>query len=384
MTDIAVVGAGAVGLPSAYFLAQEGLEVTVVDRESAPAQGSFKAAIGGVRATHSEPAKIVLCQDSIRVFSTWKEKTGTEIGWKMGGYCFPAYREQDEKLLKGMFPIQHKYGLKIDWLDPDGVEKVVPGINAAGLRGGTLSIEDGQVSPLLFASSLSQECTKLGVEFRLGESVEQVLVKSNRVVGVRTSKGIISADYVLNAAGAWASQIAATVDVSIPVSPDSHEAGISMPVDRFLEPLVVDIRPGPEGRTANFYFGQTHDGSVIFCYTPSPIIPGEDRRCTSEFLPIIANRLVDLIPRFKHLVIRRLWRGLYPMTPDGLPIIGEAPDLGGFYLTAGLCGQGFMMGPGIARNMAHYIARGSPYLDGYLFEALSPLRDFYAKKEALK
>jgi sarcosine oxidase subunit beta len=384
MTDIVVVGAGAVGLPSAYFLAQEGMQVTVVDREPAPAQGSFKAAIGGVRATHSEPAKIALCQDSLRVFSTWKERTGTEIGWKMGGYCFPAYREQDEKLLKDMFPIQHKYGLKIDWLDHDGIEKIVPGINVEGLRGGTISIEDGQASPLLFASSLTEECKKQGVEFRLGESVEQVLVKSDRVVGVKTDRGIISADCVLNAAGAWASQIAATVNVHIPVYPDSHEAGISMPVDRFLDPLVVDIRPGPEGKTANFYFGQTHDGSIIFCYTPSPIIPGEDKRCTSEFLPVVAKRLVDLIPRFKHLVIRRLWRGLYHMTPDGLPIIGEAPNLSGFYLAAGLCGQGFMMGPGIARNMAHYIARGTTWLDTYLFDALSTSRNFYEKKEALK
>jgi len=384
LTDVVVIGAGAVGLPSAYFLALEGMQVTLVDREPAPAQGSFKAAIGGIRATHSEPAKIAFCKDSLRIFSTWMDKTGTEIGWKMGGYCFPAYREQDEDLLRGMFPIQHKYGLKIDWLDPDGIKKIIPGIRADGLRGGTLSIEDGQASPLLFASSLTEECKKLGVEFRLGESVEQVLVKSDRVIGVKTDKGIISSDYVLNAAGSRATQIAATVSVPVPVSPDSHEAGISMPVSQFLEPLVVDIRPGPEAKTANFYFGQTHDGSVIFCYTPSPIIPGEDTRCTSEFLPIIAKRLLDLIPRFKHLIIRRLWRGLYPMTPDGLPIIGEASNVSGFYIAAGLCGQGFMMGPGIARNMAHYIARGAPYLETYLFDALSPDRDFYAKKEALK
>ena len=71
------------------------------------------------------------------------------------------------------------------------------------------------------------------------------------------------------------------------------------------------------------------------------------------------------------------------MTPDGLPIIGEYPSLSGFYLAAGLCGQGLMMGPGIARNLAHYIARGTSCLDSYLFDALSPLRDFYEKKEAL-
>jgi len=72
------------------------------------------------------------------------------------------------------------------------------------------------------------------------------------------------------------------------------------------------------------------------------------------------------------------------MTPDEMPIIGEPPTVSGFYLAVGFCGQGFMMGPGIARNVAHYIARGKPYLDTCLFETLSPLRDFYSKKEALK
>jgi sarcosine oxidase subunit beta len=384
MTDIVVIGAGAVGLPSAYYLAQEGMQVTLVDKEASPGQGSFKAALGGIRATHSEPAKIEICQDSLKAFSTWEEKTGADIGWKMGGYCFPVYRQQDETLLKGMLPIQHKHNLKIDWLDSDGIKKAVPGINGNGLIGGTLSIEDGQASPLLFASSLTKECKELGVEFRLGENTEKVLTKANRVVGVKTDKGTIATDYVLNAAGTRASQIAATANVSVPVSPDSHEGGVSMPIKHFLDPLIVDLRPGPEGRTANFYFGQTKDGSIIFCYTPSPIFPGEDRRCTSEFLPTITSRLLEMMPRCKNLLIRRLWRGQYPMTPDGAPILGEAADVDGFYLAVGMCGQGFMMGPGIGRNMAHFIATGKTYLETSLFESLSPQRDFYAKKEALK
>lgn len=202
MTDVVVIGAGAVGLPSAYFLAQEGMKVTLVDKEPAPGQGSFKAAIGGIRATHSEPAKIALCQESLKIFSTWKDRTGTEIGWRMGGYCFPIYREQDEELLKGMLPLQHKCGLKIDWVDSDGIKKVIPGINAIGLRGGTLSIEDGQASPLLFASSLTEECKNLGVEFRLGETIQELLVKNGHIVGVTTDKGTIRADSMLNSAGA--------------------------------------------------------------------------------------------------------------------------------------------------------------------------------------
>jgi sarcosine oxidase subunit beta len=71
------------------------------------------------------------------------------------------------------------------------------------------------------------------------------------------------------------------------------------------------------------------------------------------------------------------------MTPDGLPIIGEAQAVRGFYLAVELCGQGFMMGPGITRNMAHFISRGKLYLDSYLLERLSPSRDF-AQKESLE
>ncbi len=72
------------------------------------------------------------------------------------------------------------------------------------------------------------------------------------------------------------------------------------------------------------------------------------------------------------------------MTPDGLPIIGEAPNMSGFYLAVGLCGQGFMLGPGIAKSIAHRIAKGKPSIDAELFASLSPTRDFYARKEALK
>jgi len=80
MTDIVVIGAGAVGLPIAYYLAQEGMRVTMVDKEPAPAQGSFKAAIGGVRATHSEPPKIAICQDSLASSRLGRRRLGRILG----------------------------------------------------------------------------------------------------------------------------------------------------------------------------------------------------------------------------------------------------------------------------------------------------------------
>ena len=383
--DAIVIGAGSVGNPTAYFLEREGLRTLVLDEFASSGQGQNKAAIGGVRATHSDPAKIGLCQQSLEVFSQWKETTGTDIGWKKGGYCFPAFDEKVETTVKALLPIQKRYRLHIDWQEADEIRRIVPGINEEGLRGGTYSPEDGQVSPLLAAESFTQEAVRRGAVYRYREPVTSLVRHGNSVVGVRTAKGEYRAPTVVNASGVRASEVCQMAGLDIPVLPDSHEGGISAPVAPFLDPLIVDLRPGPEGKTINFYFGQDANGQVIFCYTPNVPISGTNRNSTSEFMPIVAARLVEVIPRLKHLTIRRVWRGLYPMTPDGSPVVGKAPNVDGFVLGIGMCGQGFMLGPGVGRNLASLVARGTPVIDREVFDLLSPARDFYrGKKEALK
>lgn len=373
--DVIIIGAGSVGVPTAYFLAKEGMKVLCLESNPSSGQGQNKAAIGGVRATHSDPAKITICKKSLEIFSTWKETVGTEIGWKEGGYCFPIYTEGDEKTMRDMLPIQKKFGLNIDWIDAKGIARAVPGINMNGLRGGTLSPDDGQVSPLLATESFTQEAKKLGVEFRYREQVRKLGMQGKTVTTVETDRGTYSANTFVNAAGAEATAVCEMAGFSVPVVPDSHEAGITSPVRQFLAPLVVDIRPGPEGMTKNFYFGQVETGQIIFCYTPLKPILGTDRRETSEFMPILARRLVGLIPRLKNLTVRRLWRGLYPMTPDGVPVIGKAPGIDNMYLGIGMCGQGFMMGPGVGYNLASHITKGKPAMDPEIYELLSPNRN---------
>ncbi len=383
--DAIVIGAGSVGNPTAYFLAREGRRVLVLDELSASGQGQNKAAIGGVRATHSDPAKIRLGQESLEIFSHWKEETGTDIGWKPGGYCFPAYDETTESTLRTLLGVQHAYHLGIEWRDPAEIRRVVPGINPEGLRGGTYSPGDGQVNPLKAAESFTHEAVRCGAEYHYREKVTDLLVDDHTVRGVRTDRGEYRAPVVINTAGARGSQIARMAGLELPVAPESHEAGISAPVKEFLAPLVVDLRPGPEGKTANFYFGQDADQQVIFCYTPRPAVPGENRTSTFEFMPIAAARLVSLIPRLKNLTIRRVWRGLYPMTPDGSPIVGWAPDVKGLLLGIGLCGQGFMLGPGVGRTLAALASGTRPILDPDVLATLSPSRDFYrGTKESLR
>ena len=383
--DVIVVGAGSVGNPTACSLAGAGLKVLVLDRRSAAGQGDNKTAIGGVRATHSDPGKISLCLESLKIFSTWKEKYGVDMGWKPGGYCFPVYDQQIEKTLKGLLPYQQQRGLKIGWAGPDEIRELIPGVNPAGLRGGTYSPEDGQVSSILAPVAFQREAVLRGAVYRFNERVTGYTRSGDTITGVITDRGRYGAQWVVLAAGADAAEHSALLGFDIPVFPDTHEAGISAPVAHFLAPLVVDLRPGPEGKTANFYFGQNKEGQIIFCYTPKELFPGTDRESLSEFLPILAGRMISLLPRLKNLLIRRVWRGCYPMTPDGVPIIDYAPGLSGLILAVGMCGQGFMLGPGVGVNITSLIVNDIPFIPAEAHACFRYNRDFYQKQtETLK
>ncbi len=377
--DVIIIGAGSVGTPTAMFLAQKGYKVLVLDRNASPGQSSNKRAIGGLRATHSDPAKIKLCLRSLKIFSTWKETYGDEIEWHQGGYCFVAYREQEEKTLKEVIPLQKSHGLKIDWLEAEELRKLLPDLNPAGLRGGTFSPEDGHASPLLAIEAMYRQARLAGAEFRFREAVTELEVSGGRIKGVKTDSGSYAAEVVINAAGAWAAEIARLAGMVVPVKPDSHEAAVTEPVQRFFEPMIVDIRP-VKG-SANYYFYQHATGQVIFCITPSPSIWGFDERETSEFLPMVSRRMIELMPRLKNIRVRRTWRGLYPMTPDGFPIVGWSREVEGFLLAVGMCGQGFMLGPGVGELLTRLVSKQPAPEDEEILSYLSPYRSFVSEEK---
>jgi sarcosine oxidase subunit beta len=377
--DVVIIGAGSVGTPAAMSLAEAGLNVLVLDRAASVGQGSNKRAIGGLRATHSDPAKIRLCLRSLDVFATWKDRHGDDIEWHRGGYSYVAYRPEEERTLKELLVIQKASGLNIDWHEAADFRRVIPDINPDGLIGGTLSPDDGHASPLLAVHAFYRRAKSLGAEFHFNEVVTGLTLANGRVGGVRTDRAEYAAPVVVDAAGPWGAEVAALVGVEVPVTPDSHEAGITEPVELFLQPMVVDTRPSAD--SANYYFYQHHTGQVIFCITPSPSIWGLDVRETSSFLPMVASRMVGLIPRLRNIRVRRTWRGLYPMTPDGFPIVGWARGIEGFMLAVGMCGQGFMLGPGLGELVGRMVQGTTNGGDRETLTYLSPYREFKGQEK---
>jgi sarcosine oxidase subunit beta len=380
--DVIIIGAGSIGLPISFFLAKEKLKVLVIDELFSAGQGQNKTAIGGVRATHSDPAKIQTCQLSLKVFSRWQEEYGDDIRFQRGGYCFPAYTEDQEKGFKELLVTQKKYGLNIDWLVADEIKKLLPGITHNDLRGGTYSPEDGNVSPLLAAQAFYNQAKRLGVNFKFTDRVVEIENNEGQGSRVKTEKDSYLCGIVINAAGVGAREVGKMMGAELPVFPDSHEAGVTEAVKPFFAPLVVDTRENPGSK--NFYFYQEKEGHIIFCMTPDPIFPGFNRDSTSSFLPQAARRLINLFPKLKNIKVRRAWRGLYPMTPDGVPIVDKVKGTHGFYLAVGFCGQGFMLGPGIALNLVSLITKGKPILSEEVFKSFSLYRDYTQTSEALK
>jgi len=372
--DVIIIGAGSVGTPAAYYLAKSGLKVLVLESVPSVGQGSNKRAIGGIRATHSDPAKIRLCLRSIEIFSTFKETFGDDIEWDQCGYSFVAYTPREEKILKDLLTIQKSYGLVNDWYDKRDLLSIIPDLTPDRLIGGTFSPNDGSASPLLSNHAYYTHACELGVDFRFCEPVTSMTVQKDRIVSVQTSCATYSAGVVLNTAGATAADIGRMAGVDLPVRPDSHEAAITEPVARFLGPMIVDIRPAVG--SSNYYFYQHITGQIIFCITPSPNAWGEDINETSSFLPMVATRMIEIMPRLKNIRVRRTWRGLYPMTPDGFPIVGWSPQVSNFLLGVGLCGQGFMLGPAMGELLTRMVNHELLQEDNETVSYLSPLRKF--------
>jgi sarcosine oxidase, subunit beta len=380
--DVIVIGAGSIGVPVALALAEQKVRPLVLDARPSPGQGENKHAIGGIRATHSDPAKIVACMRSLEIFSTWQENYGDDIEWLRGGYTFPVYRPQEEALLKSYLPLQKEFNLDIDFVEAARIQQIIPGINPEGLLGGTFSPNDGSASPLLAINAFYRRAAALGADFRFKERVISIDRHNHRIRGVTTDQGRYQADVVIDAAGAGSVELSNAVGCEVPVLCEAHEAGITEPVAMFCPTMVVDLRPGEGSR--NYYFYQNRHGQLVFCITPEPPILGQLYDETSVFLPQVCARMIDLLPRLSNIRVRRVWRGLYPMTPDGSPLVGWNNDVAGLLHAAGMCGQGFMLGPGLGEVVARAVTGQTNPDDVIILESFALHRDLNCRAEALK
>ncbi|CAD7942435.1 unnamed protein product [Amoebophrya sp. A25] len=390
--DIIVLGAGAIGTPTALYLKQHFGRVLCLDMHPSSGQGDNKRALGGVRATFGNPGKIVVGLDSVDILRNWQKTTGDDIDWKDGGYLFPFYSEVEEAKLTKLLPIQQKYGLDIKYVDAARVQQLVPGIDPKGLRGGVYSCKDGQATPYLTSLSMLRLAQQNGVEFKFKHrTLSFLLDKSGRVEGVAAQdmqtgeiKRFYASTMVINALGATCNELISTLGYSLKMEVDSHDAAVTGPCRSLnIQPLVVDIRTA-DGSSC-FYFYQNHRKQLVLSNAPEPRVTGYDTSETSHFLPNLARRLLKLLPDAGDAVeVRRVWRGLYANTADGNPLVGFDPYHQGLFHATGMGGQGFMLGPGVGKLIARVLTNQKEKFDDVCLKEFAPFRSFDGAQEALR
>jgi sarcosine oxidase subunit beta len=346
--DVIVIGAGIIGLASAFHLSRRGQKVLVLEKKY-PGSGSTGRCIGGIRQQFSTPGAIRLMQESVRQFRCMREDFGFSVEYHEGGYLFLAHDQQRLETFKTILPLQLELGLKVRILDAPACLKVAPQLNPQGLVGGVYSPEDGQAYPFKVIEGYIQEIKKQKSQVRFFTEVTEIIVEKGAAKGVRTMAGeTIHAGVILNASGPWAREVARLAGLELPIEPEEHEAFITDRVPPIFTTMVVDYRAD------GCYFYQRSNGQVIGCYSPVPNKPGIHTESSLEFLVEMSKRTVRLVPELARARVIRHWGGCYSMTPDGSPFIDKT-GIRGFYVANGMCGHGFMFAPAIGRYVSEII-----------------------------
>jgi sarcosine oxidase, subunit beta len=351
---VVVVGAGAIGLAAALQLRKAGVDdVTVVDRNSSPGMGSTSRANGGVRAQFTTPVNIAFSLFTINGLRQLHDLTAGLVGFRAIGYLFMVGSEEGEAGLRQAWELQRSLGVDVEWLSPADVATVAPFVRLVGLRAGTFCASDGIIDPHGVVSALCDEARRLGVSMRWDADVVDIAGGGGGTL-VRTDRGDIDTEFVVNAAGAHAAVLAAMAGIDLPVAPRRRNIACTEAIVGVPEttPMCVDMDTGVLIRREG--------GGFLIAYSNPDEPPGFDTSFDPAFLDAVGARIGNRFPFLAEAPIdaRKCWAGLYPETPDHHAIIDAPPSAPWFIQCAGFGGHGIMHSLAAGQAVSELITRG--------------------------
>jgi sarcosine oxidase subunit beta len=355
---VIVVGGGIVGLASAYYLADRGADVTVLERESVGA-GSTDRANGGIRAQFTSSISVELSRESIAVWERFEEDFGVDIGYRRPGYLFLARTEETADRFAENVRRQNDLGVSSEYLDPAEAKERCPGLDAETYVGATYCPTDGFADPHLGLGGFSRAATAAGAEVHTGVEVTDVRTDGGAVVGVESTDGRYDADVVINAAGAWAGRVGAMAGLDLPITPRRRKLMVvdpERPVPADV-PMTVDLDDGA-------HFRPEREGRAVVGGHFSESDPAQDpddyRKTTGLDWTVDVLEHVSTVADYfgPDTGVVRGWAGLYAVTPDHHPIIEES--IPGLVNAVGFSGHGFMQSPATGQVVSELVLDGEP------------------------
>jgi sarcosine oxidase subunit beta len=362
--EIVIIGAGIMGLSIAYQLAKLGVTDVLVIDQSYLCGGASGRNGGGIRAQWSSEANVRLMQESIRMCQDFAHEMKINVWLRQGGYLFLTRTAEKCRALESSVKLQSECGLDSRMLTAKEAQKIVPELDVSGVVGASFNPDDGVVFPWPFVWGFAQAARKLGVEVDTFREVVGFRTNGSRIEGVVTRKlprsgkstgtgaeETIRTNKVINAAGAWSPKIARLLGVELPNRPHRHEICSTEPLKPWLKPLVADLTDG-------LYFSQSTRGEIVGGVGQERVPHGHNQESSHAFLGRYARSLVRSCPILGNVKVLRQWAGLYDITPDANPIVGEVDEIEHFYQASGFMGHGFMMAPVMGKLIAEYVATG--------------------------
>ncbi|MET8182494.1 FAD-dependent oxidoreductase [Streptomyces sp. NPDC005336] len=358
-TDIVVIGGGAIGAAVAYYVKtlDPSTEVSVIERDPTYERASTPRASGGIRRLFHLPENIELSNYSIPFFDEFAETmavdgTEADIGLKKNGYLF-IVPPSDRDVLKRNFEIEQRLGCNVSWLEPDELKHKYPSMNVSDLGTAVYSPDDGWLDPHGVLMGFRNKARSLGAQF-IADEVVGLTREGDSVTSAQLKSGWrIEADHFVNAAGAWAKDICAMLDIKVPIEPlrrfehyfESQDPIEPLPYLKDTEKLAFR----PEGRG--------YSGGVPTLNEPRGYNFDADR---NYFENAVWPALVHRFPQFERTRCLNTLPGLYDQNDfDGNVIIGPGADgLGNFHMLSGFSGHGLMHAPGCGRAMAELLLKG--------------------------
>ncbi len=337
--DVVVIGGGANGCSIAYNLAKEKVDVVVLEKNyiASGASGRCGAMIWAQWYESSGEVLSKVGNMTINRFANLEEELDTDIEYNLERSIACVRPGEEEEFEEGMLELETYFGVRPEFLKPEEIKKIAPYIGVDNLEtvGGYLQTghpSNASANPFLTVHALATNAKRLGADIYTNTELKGIIVQNGKVEGVRTSRGDIKTNIVVNASGAWSADVAGMAGIRIPTKPYSEEAVVT-------EPLM----PLPYFPLALKNYGrQTKSGQILIGEDPLPEQgPGYNLETTLDFLPRISEMLLTLFPAMGHVNIVRQWAGVEDVTPDKLPIWGEVDELEGLILACGSQSFGF-------------------------------------------
>lgn len=357
-SDVVVVGGGIVGLAVAYFLAREGVGVTLVERGAVGREASWAAAgYLSFQGSSNQPGpRLELTRTSFQMYDGWMrelaELTPADTGFWRCGMLELSLSEADAAEARRRAAWQRAAGYAVEWLDAATVRQRQPALAPdLPVHGALLLPEVAQVRPPRLLKALTEAARRRGVEIREHAPATAIMRDGDRVTGVIAAGGErIAAPVVVNAAGSWAAQLAAEMAV-MPVKPMKGTIVLLEVLTPPTRELLVSERGSIYPRT---------DNKVLVGATVEDV--GYDTEVRLGSVQMLVGQALTLLPGLKDARVAGAWTGLRPYSHDNLPYLGPVPGLRGAYAAAGHYRSGILLAPVTGLLLAEMILQKPPTL----------------------